>query len=441
MSGFMPGRSQLSTLISWLQGGSGAAARTVSDKLRERISSSDFGTVTQAVAAITAAGSGTLIVPNMGAPALPASFPSVVVDYKSEQAYNVYNEGGEVGRLAKRLLRGQHGVHVGSQQVALQGIEFRPTGSGANGAGNADIGYNISVIKKDWISTSQQGEIDGMNIAIRQGGPASGGGSANSDCAALLFDVGIKDGVGWAGGIEGNTIVVDGTGATIRGVRTQIGVMDSVTDTYIGLVAMAETGVIDDGVRVLEGPSGTFSNVIRFINKIGATVYGVDGAGQMVLNTTTAGTDLAINVKSQNGGSWDSFLKFTNAAGTELLHVDGAGQLNMRAASGVTPKKTIRINNGLLTILNDAANTQIFALSDIGGLSLTGGLGAAAEISAPTFQALSAAVPTSAGAISIGSATTTSATAGANGALPAQVAGYLSFYVGNTLRKIPYYAA
>lgn len=51
------------------------------------------------------------------------------------------------------------------------------------------------------------------------------------------------------------------------------------------------------------------------------------------------------------------------------------------------------------------------------------------------------ATPQTAPNISLGKAVSSTATLGSSGGLPAQVSGYLSFYIGSSLKKIPYYNA
>jgi hypothetical protein len=54
---------------------------------------------------------------------------------------------------------------------------------------------------------------------------------------------------------------------------------------------------------------------------------------------------------------------------------------------------------------------------------------------------LTPAVSVDDGEVSIGTGTSTTASAGSNGVPPEQVAGYLEAYIGNILVKIPYYGA
>jgi hypothetical protein len=68
-----------------------------------------------------------------------------------------------------------------------------------------------------------------------------------------------------------------------------------------------------------------------------------------------------------------------------------------------------------------------------------GGIDATAQARMQTVRVTQPATSGSAGQITFGNATTASATAGTNGATPAQVAGYLTFDDGGTKFKIPYY--
>jgi hypothetical protein len=58
---------------------------------------------------------------------------------------------------------------------------------------------------------------------------------------------------------------------------------------------------------------------------------------------------------------------------------------------------------------------------------------------AGTLALTSAAPVVAAGSVGLGSTTATSATAGANGDVPAQVDGYLLINVGGIVKKVPYY--
>lgn len=359
-----------SSLVGHIASGTGAVATTVQTKLRETVSTEDFGTATQAVAAIELAGDGTLVVPNNVAPTLPAAHVETVVEYLSRTNANIYAEGGETTRRVRRLFRSQDaGSHSGFQH-SVMGIEHRPTGSGGNGAANADVAFVVSNVKKSWNDSgvAASGEIDGVVVFVANGGPGTG-----NDVAAFLCDVRSLEGSGFACILEGSSITTDSAGATVRSVRPQLGVMDSATSTYIGLAVIAESGVIDDGIRLLSSGTGTFTNFLRFLNLAGTAIVTMDASGQITTNATAAGTAAGVTVKSSGTGTWTNYFKATNLAGVDVFKVDTTGNIILTAPSGATPSKKIRVNSGSLTVVNDASSLQILALSDGGGLSLLGG--------------------------------------------------------------------
>jgi len=378
-----------SALVGRKAKGDNATATTL-DALADRsISVSDYANATAAFAQLSLTGTGTIDVPNNVAATLPTDYAIAVFDYKSQGVFHAYAES-ETGRIAKRLLRSQHGAHTGTQQVSVWALEHRPTGGGFNGAANADMAANISVIKRNYLTSTVQGEIDGMNIVVRQGGPAGNGSNLNSDCAGILIDVGIKTGVGFAAAYEASTAVFDAAGASIRKIQTQVGVMDTTTNTYLGFVAIAEVGLIDDGLRLLSSGTGSYTNYVRFINTGGLDVFKVDAAGRIVLT----------------------------------------------AVSGATPSKTIRSLNASLSILDHAGTTEILVVSDIGDVTAPG------IVKGSRLMAGGTSVAGGAGTISFGS--TTTATVGAAGAAAAQPAaplGYLTAFLGTTPIKIPYHNA
>jgi hypothetical protein len=307
------------------------------------VSVKDFATT--ADSAVTA---GTVNVPNNYAVTLPASFPNTTYDFLSRVNLSVYANSESGLRYGRRVLKSQQaGSHSGTQESVF-GIEFRPTGSGANGAANADIGETISVVKKGYPSATTQGEIDGLNVVVRQSGTAS------SDAAGILVDVANITGCGFLAAWEAGTTTFLSGGVTVsKKVQTQVGVIDTVANLSTGFYADAETGALDDGLR---------------------------------LRATTG------------VGTWTNFINCL-VSGSTVFKVTGAGSLTATS-----------------TVINGIAQANNILLK-------------------------SAATAAGAGDIMLGNATSTTATAGAAGAPPAQVLGYISAYLGGTLIKIPYYAA
>lgn len=280
------------------------------------------------------------------------------------------------------------GTHPDISRIA-QAVELSPAGSGKNGPQSADYCMNLSNTKTNWATTTQTGEIDGLSIMVRQGGKFNGG--VASDAAGVLINVGNVTGSGWIGAYESVTqnYTDDNTGNNLtRSVQNAIGVLDSVTNNYFGFTTTANKGVMN---------AAYYADI-------------VNGAG-----------------------SWTNFLQY-NVNGTNLFRVDVAGRIVLRDTSTTTPSKTIRALNGSLNILNDAQTANILTLSDTGSMNLTG------NVDASGFHISRSAAVSSGTGVVYGGTVSPSATAGGNGAAPAQVSGYVICNINNTQVKIPYYA-
>jgi len=91
---------------------------------------------------------------------------------------------------------------------------------------------------------------------------------------------------------------------------------------------------------------------------------------------------------------------------------------------------------------NDAGTFQDTPLSinrATGLITVADGITISNGLTANTAKLTAAAPTVSASQVGLGSTTATSATAGANGAVPAQVAGYLIINVAGTAQKVPYF--
>lgn len=307
-------------LVGFLQVGTGAVARTMQAKERDTISVSDF---TSATAASTGAVGGAVIVPSGVTPTLPAAHPNVTFDYLGPNVpINVFQESGETTRKAARVFRGYDaGAHAG-QERSLFTVEHHAVGSGTNGPTNADYGLTLVAQKKAFDTTAVVGEIDALNIALRQGG-------AGSDGCAILTNVATY-GTGFMAAMESVTVAITPPSTTAQQVRTQLCVADNAGGAYYGLVAIKEVG----------------------------------NAG------------VALYARQAATAKWDNFLQFYED-GNLLMQVDKFGQLTLRAQSGLTPNKTIRSASGALSVLNDAGAGEILNLSDAGALSVPSFLSAA----------------------------------------------------------------
>lgn len=308
------------------------------------------------------------------------------VSYKSNFNLQLamFTETGDPAWMGAEVFRSSSPPgHIGVSRVA-RSIEYTPYGSGANGPTNSDYGMSISVKKQNWFGTTLTGEIDGLNIVVRQGGRMTGG--VASDCAAILMNTGVVHGSGWAAGIESQTSTFSPTDASvINQVQTAMGVLDSVSSNYHGFTATANMG----------------SNGAAFL-------------ANNVMNST-----------------WARFVQLNGPSGQDVFNVNGSGWINLYAPSGANPRKTIRALNGSLNILNDAQTVQILDLSNAGALNVVD------SVTAPRLVAKGAATAGAVGDLVIGSTISTTSSGGGV-AMPTMIGGFLVWNINGTTIKIPF---
>lgn len=182
----------------------------------------------------------------------------------------------DLGRAADILLAGaDRGAHLAEQYSAL-GIHFRPTGSGANGPGEADVGLTISAIKAGYPNATGTGEVDVLQIVGRN----CGGGE--NDMNGLMVNVQNVYGSGFVSAWESQITALDpGTLAIAVGMDCQIGIINGATSDSCGYHMTATAGVIEYGYRVIQVTSnGAVTNPYNY-NLDGVTFFNVDNQGKV----------------------------------------------------------------------------------------------------------------------------------------------------------------
>lgn len=184
-----------------------------------------------------------------------------------------------------------------------------------NGPGTAQIGLNINHQKTNYLTTTAVGEIDGLYVTVRQGGPGS-------DVGGLLVDVG-NTGNGFSAILEGVAAqMAPTTGATQRAVRAQMGSLNPQSSAYTGLMLQAQTGVSTQALLINDIPGqGSWTNFIEgwrgssqsFVVNNTGLVFGDAGfttglAGQLRVQGYTpvsgAGSYLAWNRGTGSGSTY-----------------------------------------------------------------------------------------------------------------------------------------
>lgn len=294
--------------------------RTVYDKLTDRVSVKDYGTVVtdSTVASALSANNGLVYFPQ-GAYSvnLPTTY-SPLLEYDGPNTpINVYQQSGETTRFAKKVFRGQtsNSSHVGLEYSVVH-VEGVMVGSSASGPTNADYGLTVSLIKKDFPTTTVSGEIDGMNIVVRNGGP-------DSDTTCWLGNVS-HYGVGFTAVFEASSSNVV-SNVTEHAVQIQAGIINNRENNYIGYFTSANTGTLDDAFRCDHLPGGSWTNFFRGIRD-----------------------------------------------GIERFRVSSGGNIFMRGATG--GQKMIGVLNGTFRVVNDAGTQELFTVDESGNGTVFGSL-------------------------------------------------------------------
>ncbi|KQP02446.1 hypothetical protein ASF45_20545 [Pseudorhodoferax sp. Leaf265] len=301
-------------------------ARTVQQKLDDFKSVSDYSSLANAAKA------GAVYVP-AGATAIPSGTPATAYStswiFDSYRAVPVYlAEAGETAQFSRRTQYDRMpGPHVGIMNQA-SALIARPVGSGTNGPTSADYGMTISMIKEGWPSSTVAGEIDGLNIVVRNS--SSTGGGYNGDCAGILANVGVT-GNGYAAVLESQCSVLSNTGAILHQIAAQQSVVDPVAGNYLGYYCTPSVG---------------------------------DGTA-------------AFYAAASNSNSWEYLFRGDTSQGVpgrQAFNITGTGQAEFFDILGGGSRRTVRNNAGVLSVLNNARTVETLTLNDAGTLSVTGSM-------------------------------------------------------------------
>jgi hypothetical protein len=205
-------------------------------------------------------------------------------------------------------------------------------GSGVNGPATAQTGMTINFAKDNWWTGGKVGEVDGLNILVRQNGP-------HSDSSGILVNV-QNQGHGFLSATEFSSTIVDPVKNVLTyGIDVQEGVLDHLNGDYIGAVYSADYGALGTGVLIQNSPGSSWQYAIQYA-KDGNSLFSVDGQGNIVASS------LYLTSVQLNGDPSDGSLdvgNLGNKSATPYIDLNGFG----------TPQNNVRmINdaNGQLTI-------------------------------------------------------------------------------------------
>jgi len=196
-------------------------------------------------------------------------------------------------------------------------------GSGTVGNTHEDAGLWVHARKKDYLTTTVDGEVDGIYSVVYQGG--------GGDAAAILGAVEIvSSSAGGALGVE--TSVRRVTGATVDScIECHIGWAEATTNTDIGISTEMWKGTGSCGIRVncdnsIFGGSPAWTDVLRAqtTRDIATTYFRISGAGAVYMNNNTALWMKDIGGTARNAIYWS-----TDTAPGTLVIGTGAAHLGM----------------------------------------------------------------------------------------------------------------
>jgi hypothetical protein len=354
-----------SDLIGYIQGGSGSVALTAQDKFQEIVSVKDFGAVGNGInddtaainaadAALSSSGGGTLVFPN-GEWSFTFTQPAYtnIWDFQGPEISRQQLGGSSTAVLFKNARLSYHdGPHATSQ---LQSTHYRTIakGSGVNGAQYADYVLGLTVEKENWSNSAlaEAGEIDGLTIFLRNGGPNSGGDPSISGGAAILANVGQINESGATQIMEAVSQVFDrATPSTLlREINVQVGMCNTRDSDYYGIILGSNVGSQDAAIRIASTTAAPWN---RFIEgrKDSVDRYVVGDTGITRWRTATGNIDMTLTQDATTGN-----VLFTNTSGTGIFQIPQA-LTNVQTDTTYTlqasdrNKTVVMVNVGAITV-------------------------------------------------------------------------------------------
>jgi hypothetical protein len=210
-------------------------------------------------------------------------------------------------------------------------------GSGINGPLTAQTGMTINFAKDNWWTGGKVGEVDGLNILVRQNGP-------HSDSSGILVNV-QNQGRGFLSATEFSSTIVDPVQNILTyGIDVQEGVLDHLNGDYIGAVYSAEYGALGTGILIQNNPGSSWQYAIQYANN-GNLLFSVDGLGNIVGSSAYLGS-VYLNGDPTNGSVDVGNLGNTSATPYINLNGFGTSQNNVRMINDANGQLTINTVTG-----------------------------------------------------------------------------------------------
>jgi hypothetical protein len=210
-------------------------------------------------------------------------------------------------------------------------------GSGVNGPATAQTGMTINFAKDNWWTGGKVGEVDGLNILVRQNGP-------HSDSSGILVNV-QNQGHGFLSATEFASSIVDPVKNVLTyGIDVQEGVLDRLNGDYIGAVYTADYGALGTGILIQNGQGASWQYAIQYARN-GDALFSVDGAGNIVGSSAYLGS---VNVNGDPVNGSVDVGNLANNSATPYINLNGFGtsQNNVRMINDANGQLTINTVTG-----------------------------------------------------------------------------------------------
>lgn len=101
----------------------------------------------------------------------PTTYGGTTIKYDSPSTAIDFINGDGHGIAKNAWFADHNDAHAGGSKSPFH-LQSRVFGSGQIGPATTDAGLSLSHAKKNFLTTTQSGELDGLYIVMQQGGPA-----------------------------------------------------------------------------------------------------------------------------------------------------------------------------------------------------------------------------------------------------------------------------
>jgi hypothetical protein len=225
---------------------------------------------------------------------------------------------------------------TGTTYASAAIVTANALGSGVNGPETAQTGLTVNISKDNWWTGGKVGEIDGINVMMRQNAPGSDG-------SGILINV-QNQGNGFLSATEFSSTIVDPLRNKItHGIDVQEGVLNKKTGDFIGAVYSADTGALATGILIQNSRGASWAYALKY-EKDGGVKFAVDGAGAIVGSSASIGS-VALSGDSKEGSI--DVGNLGNKSATPYINLNGFGKSNeVRLINDATGQLTVKTATG-----------------------------------------------------------------------------------------------